>query len=211
MSKGFSIDDYVDVAERIVHFKEKHPDGSLQTIDWQVVEVAGRTFIVYRAAAYRTPDDERPGHGIAWEPFPGPTPYTKDSELMNAETSAWGRAIVALGLAANRKLASRQEVKARQAAEKPAEPNASTEQKVMLQQKADELFLTPNDLADAICAAAGTKTREFKSLDETVRWCERQLDRLPARLVQPVHDSLLKMANVTSDGYPAQQVVESLS
>jgi hypothetical protein len=50
---------------------------------------------------------------MAWEPFPGPTPYTKDSELMNAETAAWGRAIVAVGLAANKTIASRQEVEAR--------------------------------------------------------------------------------------------------
>lgn len=108
-----SLDDYIDVAERILQFKEKHPDGSLQTIDWCVSEVAGKTFIVYRAAAYRTPDDPRPGHGTAWEPFPGPTSFTKDSELMNAETAAWGRAIVATGIAANRKIASAQEVKAR--------------------------------------------------------------------------------------------------
>lgn len=114
MANKFSMDDYIDVAERIVEFNSKFPDGTLQTIDWKVAEVGGKTFIVYRAAAYRTPDDRRPGHGIAWEPFPGPTPYTKDSELMNAETAAWGRAIVACGLPANRKIASKQEVKARQ-------------------------------------------------------------------------------------------------
>lgn len=114
MANRPSLDDYIDVAERIVAFSEKYPDGSLQTLDWSVNDIAGHTFIVYRAAAYRTPDDERPGHGIAWEPFPGATPYTKNSELMNAETAAWGRAIVALGLPANRKIASKQEVKARQ-------------------------------------------------------------------------------------------------
>lgn len=108
-----SLDDYVDVAERIQQFKEAYPGGSLQTVGWEVVEVAGKTFIVYRAAAYRDTDDRRPGQGIAWEPFPGKTPYTKDSELMNAETAAWGRAIVALGFAANGKIASRQEVRAR--------------------------------------------------------------------------------------------------
>src|SRR5205823_6134471 len=54
------------------------------------------------------------GKGIAWEPFPGPTPFTKDSELMNAETSAWGRAIVAVGIVAKgEKVASRSEVAAR--------------------------------------------------------------------------------------------------
>lgn len=119
-----SLDDYVDVAERIQDFKDAHPEGSLQTLSWEIVNVQGpdpkarnelvnRTFIVYRAAAFRQPADPTPGHGIAWEPWPGGTPYTKDSELMNAETAAWGRAIVALGLSATRRLASRQEVRAR--------------------------------------------------------------------------------------------------
>lgn len=113
MTNRPSLDDYIDVAERIVEFNAKYPDGTLQTISWSVEKVDDKTFIVYRAAAYRTPADERPGQGIAWEPFPGGTPYTKNSELMNAETAAWGRAIVACGLTANRALASRQEVRAR--------------------------------------------------------------------------------------------------
>lgn len=110
-----NMDDYVDVAERLVEFRDKHPDGSLQTLDVQFLEFGGQHWVVYRAAAYRTPDDARPGHGAAWEPVPGRTPFTKDSELQNAETSAWGRAIVA-ALAADTKrgVASRQEVEARQ-------------------------------------------------------------------------------------------------
>jgi len=115
MTGKFSLDDYIDVAERIQHFLEKYPEGSLQAYcEWKVATVGDQAFIVYTAAAYRSPEDHRPGIGTAWEPFPGRTPYTKDSELMNAETAAWGRAIVALGLTANRKIASRQEVQARQ-------------------------------------------------------------------------------------------------
>jgi hypothetical protein len=107
------LEDYVDVAERIVAFTERYPDGSLQTRTWDVREIGGRLFIVYQALAYRQPDDQRPGMGTAWEPFPGPTPFTRDSELMNAETAAWGRAIVAVGITASRKIASTQEVRAR--------------------------------------------------------------------------------------------------
>lgn len=113
MSGNFSLEGYIDVAERIALFNEKYPDGSLQTINWSVETIGEQLFIVYRAAAYRTPTDERPGHGTAWEPFPGTTPYTRNSELMNSETAAWGRAIVAVGLSANRKIASKQEVRAR--------------------------------------------------------------------------------------------------
>src|SRR6185369_16061975 len=97
-SKG--LDDYVDVAQRIADFREQYPHGSLQPLDpakpWEQAVVNGvskdgkpyaMTMITYVAAAYRTPDDPRPGIGVAWEPFPGRTPYTLGSELMNAETS----------------------------------------------------------------------------------------------------------------------------
>lgn len=111
---AFKMDDYVDVAQRIADFYERFPDGSLRSgSDPTVLEVGGKFFIVYHAQAWRTPDDSCPSDGWAWEPIPGPTPYTKDSELMNAETSAWGRAIVALGFA-TKKIASAQEVRNRQ-------------------------------------------------------------------------------------------------
>src|SRR5580765_2100371 len=91
--------DYVDVAERIRLFIDRYPDGSLtQHTAPYLLNVGERVFMVYTAAAYRTPDDQRPGIGTAWEPVPGPTQFTRDSELMNAETAAWGRAIVALGI-----------------------------------------------------------------------------------------------------------------
>lgn len=121
---GKSLDDYVDVAERIAAFYERYPDGSLQPLShehpWEQAVVEGvdkdgqrltQTFIVYTAAAYRTPYDPRPGVGIAWEVCPGRTPYTRGSEVMNAETSAWGRAIAALGIATRKGIASRQEVR----------------------------------------------------------------------------------------------------
>jgi hypothetical protein len=152
-----SLDDYVDVAQRIADFREQYPSGSLQpadlTMPYHVVRVpagwcqqcigrrqvkSGQSwktcprcsgsgvraegeptediFIVYAAAAYREPGDPRPGIGMAWEPFPGRTPYTAASELMNAETSAWGRAIQAvLASDAKKGVASREEVRNRRA------------------------------------------------------------------------------------------------
>src|SRR5215469_2192237 len=116
-----NLDDYVDVAERITEFYDRYPDGSLSAGPdcWRMIQVQGfdknndlvtQTFIAYTAMAYRTPGDPRPGVGVAWEVFPGRTPYTRGSELMNAETSAWGRALAALGIATKRGIASRQEV-----------------------------------------------------------------------------------------------------
>ena len=107
--------DYIDVATRIVEFREKHPEGSLQQVTLDFREVNGAWWVVYTAAAYRTPEDQRPGMGTAWEPVPGKTPYTRDSELQNAETAAWGRAIVAALAADTRKgVASAEEVRNRQ-------------------------------------------------------------------------------------------------
>lgn len=120
MARQFDNADYVDVAARIAEFRAKHPDGSLQPADiarpYTVETIDGRAYIVYVAAAYRTPDDPRPGIGAAWEPFPGQTNFTRNSELQNAETSAWGRAIVAaLAADTKRSVASAEEVRNRQA------------------------------------------------------------------------------------------------
>jgi hypothetical protein len=115
---AFNLDGYNTVAERIAEFREKHPEGSLRAADpcnaWSLVEVGGKTFIAYTALAYRTADDPAPGVGVAWEPVPGSTPYTRDSELMNAETAAWGRAIVAVLAADSSKgIATAEEVRNR--------------------------------------------------------------------------------------------------
>jgi len=114
---AIDMSDYVDVAERIRIFAKKYPEGSLRPLNpdrpYEVIQVGDRTFIAYTAAAFRNPTDPCPGVGTAWEPIPGRTPYTRDSELMNAETSAWGRAIVACLVADTKRIASADEVRAR--------------------------------------------------------------------------------------------------
>src|SRR5438132_406221 len=127
MGDKFSMDDYVDVAARIAAIKgeqqREYPDGSFQPHEpFRIVTVGDTTFVAYTAAFYRTPDDPRPGVGSAWEPVPGRTPYTKNSELQNAETSAWGRALVA-ALAADTKkgVATSDEIRNRRAERDDAE------------------------------------------------------------------------------------------
>jgi hypothetical protein len=111
--------DYVDVAERIRQFRTKYPDGSLAPADlarpYSIETIGGSTFVVFTAAAYRRPDDTCPGIGTAWEPVPGATNFTRNSELQNAETSAWGRAIVAALAADTKHVASADELENRQA------------------------------------------------------------------------------------------------
>jgi hypothetical protein len=110
-----SLDDYVDVATRIADFRAKHPTGSLRG-GYELVKVTEQWFVLYQAEAWRTPDDPAPGIGSAWELVPGRTPYTRGSELQNAETSAWGRAIIACGASdSKRGVASREDMQWRQA------------------------------------------------------------------------------------------------
>ena len=114
--------DYIDVATRIVGFRTQYPTGSLQQQSLEFVkDIGGKDWVVFTAAAYRTPEDARPGVGTAWEPIPGATSFTRDSEVQNAETAAWGRAMVAaLAVDTKKGIASSEEVRNRQEQAKPA-------------------------------------------------------------------------------------------
>ena len=110
--------DYIEVKDRIALFHAEYEEGAIQG-DWDIVEVGGETFVVYKARAYRSPEDKVPTVGTAWEPFPGKTPFTRNSELMNAETSAVGRAIANLGIGIANSMASKNEILNRKDEPKP--------------------------------------------------------------------------------------------
>lgn len=106
---AFDLESYVTVQERVSEFKKLYPDGSLQFEFKGVLD--GSPLMMWGIAyAYRHPGDERPGIGTAAELIEGKTPYTKGSELQNLESSAWGRAIAALGIGISKGIASKQEV-----------------------------------------------------------------------------------------------------
>jgi hypothetical protein len=109
---SYDLSGYVTVPERIALFYKRYPEGSLQMDPVEWVEVEGKRFLICRAYAYRTPDDPRPGIGTAWEIVPGTTPYTRGSEIMVGETSAWGRAIGALGIGVDKSIATVDEIEA---------------------------------------------------------------------------------------------------
>lgn len=198
---SFNLGDYVDVAQRIEEFYGRYPEGSLRTgTPPQVLEIGGRSFIVYHALAFRAPDDPCPAEGWAWEPVPGPTQFTKDSELMNAETAAWGRAIVAAGFK-TKKIASADEIRnrsgeptaAQQAAAtvpqatgrgEPASPDASFEQRgritVLVGEIAKLTGKSPITLSEALRATYGPLDKlSAESADELVGKLERRKVRGP--------------------------------
>lgn len=107
---GPDLSDYIEVPERIAKFKEAYPEGSL-TGSFEFKQVGKDLLIVYTAQAYRHERDKHPGLGTATEPYPGKTQFTRGSEIMNAETSAWGRALVAVGVLASNKIASAHEIR----------------------------------------------------------------------------------------------------
>lgn len=116
---AFDLSEYREVSERIQDFRAKHPEGTLQS----EIHTLTDTLVIVKAYAYRHPDDPRPGVGLASEPIPGKTPYTRDSEVMNAETSAWGRAIIAVGASDAKKVASRDEVRNRRTDQEAPPPS----------------------------------------------------------------------------------------
>lgn len=113
--------DYVDVAERLSTFFERYPNGSIQCQPAEVQTIGDKTFISVIAVVYRSPEDTVPAIAQAWEVFPGLTNFTKNSECMNAETSAIGRSLALIGLHTKRSIATKQEV-ANRKAEQEATP-----------------------------------------------------------------------------------------
>jgi hypothetical protein len=112
--------DYVDVKQRITEFYAKYPEGSIQ-FEFKGTLESNPDMIWGIAYAYRTATDERPGIGTAAELAIGKTTFTRGSELMNLETSAWGRAIGSLGIGLGKSVATKQEVEAAQARQEPSD------------------------------------------------------------------------------------------
>ena len=110
---SFDLSDYVDVAEREHQLFERYPDARIQ-VELEDVR-QGEQILAWKAKAtiWRTPEDPLPVCDFAVEPVPGKTPYTRDSEAMNASTSAVGRAIILAGFP-SKKIASADEVRNRQ-------------------------------------------------------------------------------------------------
>lgn len=171
---AIDLDSYNTVPERIAEFAAKYPDGSLQRVgEMQFVSFVGADWVIYTAAAYRTPDDQRPGIGTAWERIPGTTQFTKGSEVQNAETSAWGRAIIAALAADSRKgVASREEVQLAQSRQAPvpdrdwlaeATSKATSGQVLNLWREAKAKG-APLDVLDKI-AIIGREMKEAESAD----------------------------------------------
>ena len=100
---------YIEVKDRIQMFYEKFPEGTLHFQYKGVLEFNGESYIYGEAFAYPERDKMAYASGWAWERVPA-RGFAKGAEMMTLETSAWGRAIAALGIAVTKGIASREEV-----------------------------------------------------------------------------------------------------
>jgi hypothetical protein len=194
-----NMNDYVDVAERIAQLKEAYPEASLQPYNpnkpYDIVQVEGKTYVVYTAACYRDPHDVRPGVAVAWEQIPGKG-MTAGSELMICETSAWGRAIVAAMKSATKRVASKQEV----IAAKERQPWAVTPTEKLN----EELLSRPvkKEPVKAIYGRPGSKS----ALMERVLRERFTEDEKPS--VDPVPMNLEQVVDAVASDVPAIQYCE---
>jgi hypothetical protein len=105
--------DYVEVKDRLRMALEQYPQLRVVEELPTITEVGDRLFLVCRVAVHRTHDDPLPMVAAAWEPLPGRTPFTRDSELMVGMTSALGRALGYMGFGIAKSIASANEVENR--------------------------------------------------------------------------------------------------
>lgn len=103
---NFSLDDYVQVNERVEKFYEKYPNGRITTD----IILNDNGTVIFKAYVYREKEDEKPsatGHAMEKE---GSSFINKTSHIENCETSAVGRALAMLGFEIKKSIASREEV-----------------------------------------------------------------------------------------------------
>jgi len=110
---------YVDVPTRFAMALERWPELRIIENRPEVITVGDKTFIAVTVQAWRTPEDPISCQATAWEPIPGLTPFTKNSEMMNASTSALGR-VLGFMMSFGPKMASAEEVRNRQETSAPA-------------------------------------------------------------------------------------------
>ena len=117
---AFNIDNYVDVPTRLSEALKRYPDLRIQETAAEVVTMPdGSTFYRCTITVWRDASDLIPSIATAAEPYPGKTPYTKNSEFMVGMTSALGRALGYMGFGINKSIASRNEIESRQDPKKP--------------------------------------------------------------------------------------------
>ena len=119
------LSDYVDVPTRFAALLTKWPELRIKEHRPEIVTIGDKIFISVTMQAWRTPDDPQPCQATCFEPYPGKTSFTRDSEQMNASTSCLGR--LAGLMMSFPKMASLEEVRNRQTQPVASKPWTASE------------------------------------------------------------------------------------
>ena len=109
-----NLDGYIDVPSRLGMALIKFPELRVTESNPVIVKVGDAMFVQVTTTVWRTPDDPIPCRATAWEPIPGASNFTRNSEMMNASTSALGRALGLMGLGLRGSISTADEVHHRQ-------------------------------------------------------------------------------------------------
>lgn len=158
------LEDYVDVATRIQRFSDKEQ----RTLVARIVADDGKRIVMEATASFVESGVLNLGVGHA-EEIRGAGMVNKTSALENCETSAWGRALAALGFETTKGIASKQEmekvqrmtagpVKEKDSSKGPNKPKAITlDQLVKIQDRINAAKVDETKLGIGL-AAVGAET-----------------------------------------------------
>ena len=113
---AFDLSEYVDVKTRLKQALALYPQLRIVEHRPEITQVGDQLFIECSVTVSRDPDDPIPVTAYIFEPYPGKTSFTKNSEQANGATSVLGRALGDMGLGIDKSIASSNEVLGRQQA-----------------------------------------------------------------------------------------------
>jgi hypothetical protein len=111
---AFDLSEYVDVKTRLKQALKLYPQLRIVEHRPEITQVGDQLFIECSVTVSRDPDDPIPVTAYIFEPYPGKTSFTKNSEQANGATSVLGRALGYMGLGIDKSIASSNEVLGRQ-------------------------------------------------------------------------------------------------
>ena len=113
---AFDLSEYVDVKTRLKQALALYPQLRIVEHRPEITQVGDQLFIECSVTVSRDPEDPIPVTAYIFEPYPGKTTFTKNSEQANGATSVLGRALGYMGLGIDKSIASSNEVLGRQQA-----------------------------------------------------------------------------------------------
>jgi hypothetical protein len=191
---AFDMSNYVDVAERLKLALEKWGEGlRIQCDPPKVVTINDRTFIEVTTRAWRTPDDPLPSVATAWEPFPGQTTFTKNSEMMNCETSSLGRCLGMMGVGVRNSIATLNEVRNRQSEEELHPTAHKPQQRVAADKPKADTNVIP--IGEKV-GGGGISTAQKNFVAKLVRECK--LDSVDAVATNTIGREITSVEDLTT-------------